>query len=241
MSNSAESTGAYGALLIEPTIELSVAGAYPQVAEVRHSTTQALLGGGGFVRVGGGETASGSLKVILNRRAKRTDVLSWDYRLRNGLVVSARLKALMERFRVANSSFEMMEVHGVPDGSYYWMAVNYSGVDEIDFRGSLFQELLNYRVREDALLSFDSFDDYSEWMRESLHTNPEDIRVAVPFRLTWKAGRHHSADVFMLRPFAKEVFVSQELCDAIVGEGISGCTIKRVFEGAVGAAPVNPL
>ncbi|MDI9862252.1 hypothetical protein [Flectobacillus roseus] len=121
--------------------------------------------------------------ITVNKRAKLTDVLDNTF-LPSGLVISEKLKLLVENLSLPNHRFNEIDVKYENESyRYFWMRY-YSDLSEyIDFRSSMFQYVdLEYKKLEDKLII--SKEDCLKIVKQASHVRqlrPSQIRLKSNF------------------------------------------------------------
>lgn len=162
------------------------------------------------------------LRYKLNKGAKLTNCLSQGAIISPGLIVDDKIKSILDSYKLMAHKYykiELMDELSTFNLSYYWIQLNESLFNEIDYVKSKFVE---YHLAEKiGDVKINSYSDYLELRKTKgwrCSIDAKEIRLKFNSPLVdW--------DLFVLRPFSNEIFISKRLKDAFELNGITGIDI----------------
>jgi hypothetical protein len=164
-----------------------------------------------------------SLEFELEKKAKLTDVVSEAAMGTSGLLISQKLKALLEEFSLMR--YKMYPVRLITkkgDETYFWLhLVDPELVRKIDYPNSVFY-WTDCSFRED-IIKLNTFNDYA--VKKKANGALWDVEVE-KLRLL-PAFTSKPYDLFKLSPISTDIFISQKLKQALEAHQITGLEIKE--------------
>lgn len=159
--------------------------------------------------------------IKLANSAKQTDFISTGLISGNGFIVSAKLKNILEQFKIVDHKFYEIPIEHRQKKveGYYWLHMFNPEQDYVDFDNSIFQVRKFSKVLKDDL-KFNSIEEYWE--------ERKNYKSGQLFRLKELKLKENNYDILYVGVGGTMKLVSEELVNKLIDMKITGYKVSEL-------------
>lgn len=163
---------------------------------------------------------------VVHNKANLTDLLSNAILPATGLVISKKLKDILQDFNlISNKIYPAKVFHKKEIQEYYYLHVGTTLAEIVNYQKSSFIILLNY-AHNIGQINISSFNDYHQKKEKIKVDNPGKTVSIWAEKICFTEDFDQKLDFFKIGIFDTDLYVSEKLKKALIKEKITGLHIE---------------